>query len=63
MGSEVSCDSLAWSSWPGELQKFKEESWTFAEVVSGFGMMSGRVTVTVRVCRGRWTWGSIPVLL
>lgn len=39
MGSEVSCDPLAWSSWPRELQKFEEECWTFAEVVSGCGMM------------------------
>lgn len=39
MGSEVSCDPVVWSSLPTELQKFKEESWTFAEVVSGFGMM------------------------
>lgn len=39
MGSEVSCDLLAWSSWPKKPQKFKEESWTLAEVVSRFGMV------------------------
>ena len=38
MGSKVSCDPLAWSSWPRELYKSKE-SWTFAKEVSGFGMM------------------------
>lgn len=35
----MSYDPLAWSSWPRELQKFKEESWTLAEVVSRFGMV------------------------